>query len=110
MKVVSLYCEKILSQQEGLGIGNAYLVRERVLGVLELLEVLPHVGIVPLLITSDVTNVVEVVLAGKQTDQGVMLRATTEATVARVEVTQDSRSLGGVLASYIGTVQVSNRY
>jgi hypothetical protein len=89
-KLVSVHCEKVLSEQEGLRMGNAYLVRDGVLGVLELFKVLPHVGIIPLLIAGDVTNVVEVVLAGKQTDQGVMLGAATETTVARVEVTQDS--------------------
>lgn len=72
------------------------LASDRIFEMFNLLEVLAHVIVVPRIIAQQITEVVEIVLARKQADQGVMLRAATKATVARVEGTKNGRALGGV--------------
>jgi hypothetical protein len=64
------------------------LIGERVLGILQLLEILSHVIGGPRGVTGDILNVVEIVPAGKETDESVVFRAATKTAIARIKVTK----------------------
>lgn len=77
----------------------ALLAGDLVFEMLKLLEVLAHVVGRPGRVMEKVCDIVEVIPAGKQAHQGVVLGATTQTTIARVEGTKNLRAFRRMLTT-----------